>query len=153
MKLTNLKSTIFNLNEYIAESGNYERAWNLLRKYQERLEEEVELRMFVPCTTDGKVLEKPVYNPDEDEIIFERKYDAYKKAKKRVLFKDVETKVHFPMTTHHYINDVQMITITEDTNEVKGNIWFEVDTFADVIKLCDGVELTENGIKYFEDGI
>ena len=155
MILTNLENTIEKLSEYNARTNNYERGWKLLRKYQDRLKEEVKLWMFVPCGSDGEILEKPKYNSSHDEILFEANFARYEKATKRVLFKNVIVRNNnkkYPDTSYvciadptNPLNDTLIVTIGEK------KIWIDSgNTFGGILNFCGDIELTESGSKYFE---
>lgn len=69
-----------------------------IRSYAKFLKTPLNLGMFVPCDSDGNVLEEPKrinysYNPIINQI-HDEKVSNYQKAKERVLFKNVSIKEH-----------------------------------------------------------
>jgi len=147
MKLTTLEQTIENINFYNTRTNNYERGWKLLRKYQKRLTEDVKLWMFLPCTSLGELLEKPKYNADHDEILFQTNFKRYEEAQARVLFKDVVSiEVRGKKVTKYHTINNKLVVITNEDGE-----FIEKMNFQDLLDWCESeIELTESGQKYFE---
>ena len=143
MKLKNLKNTVSELETQVYKSGHIH--LHVIFNINNKLEEELELWMFLPCKNDGSLIDKPIYNPDEDEIIFERKYDAYKKAKKRVLFKNViQLEVDLlPNEKMYDVDRIHVLTIIEGIPD------FNYITFEELVDSETEFELTEAGDKYF----
>lgn len=143
MKLKNLKSVINDIEDDTYENGHPN--IHIIFNINNKLGDDLELWMFLPCKNDGSLIDKPIYNSDEDEIIFERKYDAYKKAKKRVLFKNViQLEVDsLPNEKICDVDGVHILSIIDDITE------FNYGIFEEMVDGIDEFELTKAGDKYF----
>lgn len=139
-KLITIEKLVDELEDYLIESSNHKRVCQILFHYNNKLGDKLKSWMFLPCGSDGTVLEKPTYNSDK-EIEFQAKYDRFNKAEKRVLFKNVKT----TDTGGYHIDMVFLFDVVDNEFTSRKDI---------VAELVDNryeheFELTEAGIKYF----
>ena len=148
-KLRSISEIVHRIGVDVSRTGDYERGFKLIANVVDNFDDDLELWMFLPCDYEGNVLEKPVYDSDKDEVIFEAKYRAYEKAVNKILFanvvdnsKDLECDEDVKGYT---VSGVPVFYIYNDET-----YHFEMDTFEDMVQYHRDYVLTEAGEKYFD---
>lgn len=92
--LQSMTDQIEDIENYVHESHNKERGFDLIKNYKDFLKQPLKLGFFVPCDENGNVLNEITYlysvwknlKPKE-QTEYKNRCEIYKKAKERVLFK------------------------------------------------------------------
>lgn len=161
-KLISMTDYVSEIEDYVEQSRNNERACELMFRYKDFLKQPLTLGMFVPCDQSGNVLEdmgvvnRDHYFNEEGGNIYlyqfnRRNRKKYLEAKERVLFKGLEIfkdKYHQTERTIYNINDFRvgiLFKYHSGKEEFKFQLADNNSTIEDLVKY--GFELTESAIK------
>lgn len=145
MKLESIEKFIEEVEDYVLESNNYERGFELIVKRKDFGKKPLELGMFVPCDEDGNVLEfKGNIRFSIEDWGSRECFEQYLAAEERVLFKG------FDYNQDGLIYDNQDFGLWKDEDNMYYLDAFDLQIYK-VEQLINvwgkGITLTESAIK------
>lgn len=137
------------LEDYVLESKNYERAFKLASLYREFIKQPLKLGQFVPCDLEDNVLKEPVeYNDflmQGDRFVtlksIKIECEQYLQAKERVLFEGCTIKNIKARGENYFI-------VRDISNKILWVLWNKSKSIENLIN--SNLTLTESAIKQIE---